>query len=163
MAVATCARLLGQRGRQLAQSEEADEYHHEDGEAGQAEDAAPRGSFVLDHVCQEGQCDAGRYEDGRACGEVLEVLETAAQHADSEGQQQRGSYDDEHPRQGRLVPGEDEFVEDCGGEEDQDSVPGDAGVTGGVEWVVDHGAADQSGPDEVANVAEVSRKQGALP
>ncbi len=61
------------------------------------------------------------------------------------------------------MSGENEFVEGGRAEEDQDATDADAGVEGGVQWVVDDGAADESRADEITDVAEVAGEQSAFP
>lgn len=153
------ARGAFHRRRDLPQAEEGEGGGCEDGQAEEAEDAAGGGVGVLDDVGDEGDDQTGGDEDGAACGEVVEVLEAAAEHADAEGQEQGGSDHDQHAGQPGPLAGEEELVQDGGREEDGSAVEGDAGVSVGVERVVDDGAADQAGADEVADVAEVAGGQ----
>ncbi|MFE9931282.1 hypothetical protein [Streptomyces sp. NPDC005533] len=159
-AVAVTAAGRGLHGRRdFAQAEEGEGPHGDHGQAEEADDAVVRGVGVLDDVRDEGDDDAGGDEDGAAGGEVVEVLQAPAEHADAERQQQRGADHGEHARKAGPLAGEEELVEDGCGEEDERAVGGDAGVAVGVEGVVDDGAADEAGTDEVADVSEVAGGQ----
>ncbi|MGA5412041.1 hypothetical protein ACPCSC_32900 [Streptomyces lavendulocolor] len=161
VAVATWGRL--HRGCDLAQPEESEGRHRDDGQTQHAEDALPGSVGVLDHVGDEGDDDADGDEDGAAGGKVVEVLKAAAEHADAEGEHQRGADHHEHAGQAGPLAGEEELVEDNGAEEDERAVGGDAGVAVGVERMVDDGTADETGADEVADIAKVAGGQRALP
>lgn len=139
----------------VTQAEVGDSRHGEDGQADEAEDAVPGRVGILDHVGDEGDDQADGDEDRAAGREVVEVLQSAAEHADAERQQQRRADHRQHARKPGALPGEEELVEDGGGEEDERTVKGDPRVAVGVQRVVDHGAADEAGADEVADVADV--------
>jgi len=163
VALAVAARSCGHLLDDALQTDESDGRRHRHQDPGRTKDAAPPRGLVAQHVGDEGECEAEGDEHRRAFGEVLEVLQAAAEHADAERQCEGGRHHATDLRGAGAAAGEDEFVEDCGAEEDGGAYDGDEGVAGGIERVVHDGAADQPGSDEGRGTAQVVTEQrGAL-